>query len=569
MFTRTLNRLRLWDVGPALMTGLALLLPFEARQPLLNLRVVQITSVELLLYLVLLIWGAGWVAGRWRTWSACHTGVMFFALAVLLSALLAQSEPAAALKFALRSLGGCALFFAAADLSSTYPQVIRCAIALAAGAFVSAAAGCAEMLSTSFAGLLGLFKTQPSQIGGYLRASGTFQYANIAAMYWEAAMPLLLALALIHGARDKYQRWTWIFPAAMLLIVEAIMLSMSRAAIVLAVIIPISCLALVWPAVSIRRAMAVACAIATVLPLSGHLLLSDFFRLRLKAPDEASWYRAAFSGAFGARVVKPGQVFLVPVQIRNLGAMIWPSQGPIKVSLSYHWEDPERGGFVVWDGLRTALPANVLPREEVELSARIQAPALTGRYLLHLDLAQEGTTWFSLKGSPGPRIPVELQGPVPQEILPDNTPLFRPVVSKVPTRAELWGAALKMWREHPLVGVGPDNFRLLYGPYLGLAHSDRRIHSNNLYLETLVNLGILGLLGLAAVFASLVSVLWRLWRRPVRVEVRLLALGLGASIASFFLHGFVDYFLEFTPTYALFWLLTGMAIGLARSRTVS
>ena len=36
------------------------------------------------------------------------------------------------------------------------------------------------------------------------------------------------------------------------------------------------------------------------------------------------------------------------------------------------------------------------------------------------------------------------------------------------------------------------------------------------------------------------------------------------ALAAFWLHGFVDYFLEFTPTYALFWLLAGLVVGRAR-----
>ena len=44
---------------------------------------------------------------------------------------------------------------------------------------------------------------------------------------------------------------------------------------------------------------------------------------------------------------------------------------------------------------------------------------------------------------------------------------------------------------------------------------------------------------------------------------RVLALGVAAALATYLLHGLLDYFFEFTPTYALFWLLAGMLVALA------
>jgi hypothetical protein len=37
-------------------------------------------------------------------------------------------------------------------------------------------------------------------------------------------------------------------------------------------------------------------------------------------------------------------------------------------------------------------------------------------------------------------------------------------------------------------------------------------------------------------------------------------------LAAFCVHGTVDYFLPFTPTYGLFWFLVGSTAGLARNR---
>src|SRR5712692_664124 len=60
-------------------------------------------------------------------------------------------------------------------------------------------------------------------------------------------------------------------------------------------------------------------------------------------------------------------------------------------------------------------------------------------------------------------------------------------------RLDLWGAALRLIQTRPLLGVGPDNFRHLYGAQLGLETWDERVQANNLYLEVLADVGLLGL----------------------------------------------------------------------------
>ena len=40
---------------------------------------------------------------------------------------------------------------------------------------------------------------------------------------------------------------------------------------------------------------------------------------------------------------------------------------------------------------------------------------------------------------------------------------------------------------------------------------------------------------------------------------RLLGIGCGVATVAFFVHGLLDYFLEFTPLFGLFWVLLGLA----------
>ncbi len=213
----------------AALLALGVALPFELVRPWLHLGVFEITNVEVLLYAVLALWGAEVVLRRRIGWTPVHAAVAAWLAVLVLSAWLADSGRDTALTFTLRGAGGCFLFLAVADLTSTGQRPVYLVRALVIGAAISAAAGLAEVWSPGVTSLLATFKTQPSFVGGFLRASGTFQYANIAAMYWEAAIGLAFAVSVSQGTAAT-RRVSWIFVAATLLFTEAIVLSASRAA---------------------------------------------------------------------------------------------------------------------------------------------------------------------------------------------------------------------------------------------------------------------------------------------------------------------------------------------------
>jgi len=129
-----------------------------------------------------------------------------------------------------------------------------------------------------------------------------------------------------------------------------------------------------------------------------------------------------------------------------------------------------------------------------------------------------------------------------------------------PGRLALWRAAWRMFAAHPIAGVGPDNFRLAYGRYLGLANADERTHSNNMYVEMVAGGGLL----VAVAFGWLA---WRAAACAVALAAATadgapglaLALGLSAAIVAIAVHASVDSFLSFAPTYVLFALTLGCA----------
>lgn len=102
------------------------------------------------------------------------------------------------------------------------------------------------------------------------------------------------------------------------------------------------------------------------------------------------------------RRLKTNQKIELPISIVNNGTAAIPSEGKedgkFKVNATYHWLR-EGGESVVWDGLRTPLSKDILKGNDLEMLLALQAPGEPGRYILVIDLVQEGAVWFEQTGS--------------------------------------------------------------------------------------------------------------------------------------------------------------------------
>jgi len=572
---------RLRACGRAALMVLAALLPFEKLEPLARIGPLQLSSVELFLYLALAVWGATLVAGWWagerdlleRLERApfAHRAVAVFGLVLLLSAALAPALRGTALKFALRSLGGVLLYAAAADLLRAPGATARVAKALVGGALVAALLAVAEARSAQVGALLHAFHLKTFEALGRPRASGPFQYPNIAAMYLEAVAPLAAALGAAAFAAHRSRRPYWGLGGFMLvlfLLLDGVLATASRAGLV-GGLAAVTALAVFYGRRRETRALAPAL-LATVV-LMAALASGSALGGRFRFWQDEAWYRAVITPAGGQDgrlppVLAPGSAATEILEVENRGALPWLRVPPCPVALSYHWLDAGTGAVVVRDGVRTILPGDLTTGGRVQVRARIRAPSQPGRYVLWWDLVHEHTTWFSERGDAGLREPVVVDGPVvafaagvPVKSAP--FPIVRPDRPDEDSRRTLWRGAVAAWRAHPLLGIGPDNFRHLSGQFLGRDHTDERMHANSLYFETLADLGMVGLLA----FLAMVAAFGGAARRAVAAPgSRILALGVAAGLATYLLHGLLDTFLDFTPTYALFWLLAGMMVALER-----
>ena len=102
----------------------------------------------------------------------------------------------------------------------------------------------------------------------------------------------------------------------------------------------------------------------------------------------------------------------IRVAVRNAGGAVWLARerglAPLQLSAANHWLDAS-GAVVTNDDGRGALPRDLRPGEEAEITFAVNAPRRPGDYLLEIDVLQEGVSWFALKGSQTLRVPVKVE----------------------------------------------------------------------------------------------------------------------------------------------------------------
>jgi hypothetical protein len=90
------------------------------------------------------------------------------------------------------------------------------------------------------------------------------------------------------------------------------------------------------------------------------------------------------------------------IELENAGGAPWRD-----LLASYHWLD-ERGNAIVWDGLRTSVPA-LGPGERAEIALGVRAPIPPGRYRLAFDLVLEHRYWLAEIGNAALETDVEVE----------------------------------------------------------------------------------------------------------------------------------------------------------------
>lgn len=120
--------------------------------------------------------------------------------------------------------------------------------------------------------------------------------------------------------------------------------------------------------------------------------------------------------------------------------------------------------------------------------------------------------------------------------------LFQPGTGTGFFRVAVWTSAVHMIRDHPLLGVGLDNFLYEYPKYI-LPEAWREpnlSHPHNIILDFWVRLGIGGVLVLLWLLIAFFKQAWSVFKQSRDDYTRALMLGLMASVVNMLAHGLID-----------------------------
>ncbi|MCA9936677.1 MAG: O-antigen ligase family protein, partial [Anaerolineales bacterium] len=133
-------------------------------------------------------------------------------------------------------------------------------------------------------------------------------------------------------------------------------------------------------------------------------------------------------------------------------------------------------------------------------------------------------------------------------------------------RLNLWQASLEMIRQHPIFGVGLDNFLYAYrGRYiLDAAWQEPNLnHPHNIVLDFATRLGLLGLISGGWMLAQVPRLFKRAWER-VPAAWQPVVVGFCGSFLAMLAHGLVDHSFFLVDLAFVFYLMLGTAVWLEK-----
>jgi O-antigen ligase len=125
------------------------------------------------------------------------------------------------------------------------------------------------------------------------------------------------------------------------------------------------------------------------------------------------------------------------------------------------------------------------------------------------------------------------------------------------SRVPLIWLAFRMIRDHPVLGVGANNFAIMIERYANSEFSRNWLYTvHNQYLLVWAETGIIGLVAFISLLFTVLRRGWQGWRANDRF-LSPLALAFTAAILGHLLHMFVDFFNQ-RPQVQLLWLIAGL-----------
>jgi O-antigen ligase len=127
-------------------------------------------------------------------------------------------------------------------------------------------------------------------------------------------------------------------------------------------------------------------------------------------------------------------------------------------------------------------------------------------------------------------------------------------------RLNRWSCAIRMWEDKPILGWGPGTYMFKYARYQ--LSSERTIISTNFgtngnahseYLGPLSEQGIIGLVIVICILFYSTALGYRLVYSVAETEIKILVIGLFLGLMTYFVHGFLNNFLDTDKLSLPFW----------------
>ncbi len=136
-------------------------------------------------------------------------------------------------------------------------------------------------------------------------------------------------------------------------------------------------------------------------------------------------------------------------------------------------------------------------------------------------------------------------------------------------RINRWNSAIRMWKEKPLFGFGPGTYQFFYAPYQRAREKTEistdfgnRGNAHSEYLGPLAESGILGMVSMLLILFTTIMTGLRVYFHSKRKKIKNLSLALLIALITYYIHGFMNNFLDTDKVSALFWGFTSMLVAM-------
>lgn len=137
---------------------------------------------------------------------------------------------------------------------------------------------------------------------------------------------------------------------------------------------------------------------------------------KVAGPLPDSGFKAEVSAVDPPERLRPGQVAVINIKVKNTSDVIWFQRGGettdrtdnmFYIAAGNKWLDKDSKPTSETEG-HNGIPKDLKPGEETEMTLQITAPKEPGEWFMQLDMVQEGVSWFHERGSTATKVKVNV-----------------------------------------------------------------------------------------------------------------------------------------------------------------